>query len=148
LTGSEGDGSESTMTVRALRKFGEAVLVDYTWWRDIEARQKYLQMKTGDKYDDGLYRSFLAEWSRLQTAYRGYREEVCSQMLSFLSLSEFYYFFIRYWQCNRITHLTSKISIDPGYCNHISRISIMYVVSRVYPLCQPACHIIMVCCHF
>jgi hypothetical protein len=76
-TGSEGDSSEVSMMVTVLRKFGEAVLVDYTWWRDIEARQKGLQMKAGDKFDEDLYRSFMAEWSRLQTAYRGYREEVC-----------------------------------------------------------------------
>jgi hypothetical protein len=75
---------------QALHKFGEAVLVDYTWWRDIGARQKTLQIATDDKYEEARYRSFLEEWSRLKTAYGGYREEVCVQTAAaLLSLISF-----------------------------------------------------------
>ena len=67
------------MTVATLRKFGEAVLVDYTWWRDIEARHRNLQIKFDDKYEEARYCSFVTEWTRLRKAYTGYQREVCVQ---------------------------------------------------------------------
>ena len=75
--GSEGESSE--LPKHVLRKFGEAVRGDYSWWSDIVARQTRWQaiIASDEPYNEGRYRVLLVEWKRLQSEYRGYRQEVC-----------------------------------------------------------------------